>query len=47
MLSVETCRKYLGDIELTDKQVQDICDAIVGITSAVIDDLLTKNRYGN
>lgn len=39
MLSIEECRKYLGKVELTDKQVEQLRDAITEMVGCLLDEL--------
>ena len=36
MLTVEQCRTYLKDLPLTDKQVEELRDALYSITSSIL-----------
>lgn len=39
MLSVDECRKYLGGINLTDKQVQDLQEAIAVLVASILEEM--------
>ncbi|OGG57690.1 hypothetical protein A2765_06140 [Candidatus Kaiserbacteria bacterium RIFCSPHIGHO2_01_FULL_56_24] len=37
MLSVNECKKYIGTLDLTDKQIEDIRDALYTVVGQVLD----------
>jgi len=37
MLSIEKCREYLGNLNLTDKEVEAVREALYVLTGAVLD----------
>ena len=43
MLGIEACREYLGDISLTDKQVENLRDTLYALVENVLDDYLENS----
>lgn len=43
-LSVEECRKYLPDLELTDKQIESIRDKLTILINIIFDKVLTHGK---
>ncbi|MFH1694210.1 MAG: hypothetical protein ABH880_00440 [Patescibacteria group bacterium] len=37
MLSIEECNKYLGDVELTDEQVESLRDSLYVLVEKILD----------
>jgi hypothetical protein len=42
MLSVEDCRKYLGNTSLSDKQVEEFRDAIFALVENMVDEYISS-----
>jgi len=42
MLSTDECREHLGDIPLTDTQVERLRDALYALVENVLDDYIKK-----
>jgi len=41
VLSVEDCRKYLGNTSLSDKQVEELCNALYSIVENLLDEYIS------
>ena len=44
MLSVQECRKYLGNLDLTDQQVVELRDSLCFIINNILDNTYEKQR---
>ncbi|MEM9336408.1 MAG: hypothetical protein AAGA35_00960 [Patescibacteria group bacterium] len=42
MLSIEECRKYLGETKLSDKEIEDIRDGLQELIVGILDEEFSK-----
>ena len=42
MISVEQCKKHIGETNLSDSEIEEIRDIIYALTESVFDDLAEK-----
>ena len=43
VLTIEECRKYLANLELTDKEVEELRDSLYSINEAIVNNYLELN----
>jgi len=47
VVSIEKCQKYLMEYDLSDSEVEEIRDILVGITEGLLDDYFKEVTYGD
>ena len=47
MLSIEECRKYLGNSQVSDKEVEQLRNALYSIAGLIIDHTVAGNEENN
>ena len=47
MLSINECRKYLGNTDISDKEVEQLRNALYSIAGLIIDHTVSENEENN
>jgi hypothetical protein len=47
VVSVEKCQEYLEEYNLSNSEVKEIRDVLVGITEGLLDDYFKEATYGD
>jgi len=47
MITVEKCQEYLKEYDLSDNEVEEIRDILIGITEGLLDDYFKGATCGN